>query len=298
MIDPARRRELIRKVGGRRIIAAPDLMDTWSRRFAASAKPAAVMRTLLVASVSVIVAGTIGACALSTAGLTIVDKEAVRLARVVSDIVPDAAALSKSALRIKFRAASRAIAIVDETILARPVDPAALTWFERVFGRPAPQVNPGREAVLLGIVDRVTALPVDQRADAVDDMMLWVTLGQNREAWKVMMNIAGQPPETRKALLSANYEGLRQVLAWLQERQKGSPAFENLAAAVDRHRLELAGENTALEAINQTLRQAAEGIRGRRFACRRQASELETCLGQAAPWTPPKPPPHLERKVR
>lgn len=279
MIDPARRRQLILKVGTRRIIAAPDLTDTWSRRLAAMAKPAAIMRVLLIALVSIAIAGGV----VLAAGYSLTDRESTRLARIVTDVVPDVAAVSDADLRIRFRAVARAITFIDQAIMAKPANPASLTWFERVFGILAPQIDPGREAVLLGIIGRLAALPVNQRADAIDNMMQWVSIGQNQEAWKVMMRIAGLPPETRRILLAADFEGLRQVLNWLQERQAGSHATENLAAAVQRHRLELAEENRALGAVNQLLRQGAEGIRGRRFACRRQASELETCLGQKAP---------------
>ncbi len=279
MIDPARRRQLIREVGTRRILAAPDLTDTWSRRLAAMVKPAAVIRALVIASVSIAIA----ACASLAAGYSLTDRDGTRLSRLVVDLVPDVAILSDADLRIRFRAAARAITFIDQAIMARPADPASLTWFERVFGRPAPQVDPGREAVLIGIVDRLAALPADQRADAIENMMLWVSIGQNQEAWKVMKSLAGLLPEARKALLADDFGGLRQVLTWLHERQADIPTSKNLSAAVERHRLELADENKALEAVNQSLRQGAEDIRGRRFACRRQTSELETCLGRKAP---------------
>lgn len=280
MIDPTRRKELILRVGLGRITRARDLEDTWSRRLAAMVKPAVVLRTVLIASVSVVVAGAATACAGVVGGYSVVPRDSVRLARLVADLVPDAAALTAADLRIRFRSAARAVAIVDQTITARPVDPASLTWFERVFGTPAPQVDPGREAALLGVVDHLAALPIDQRADAIDDMVQWALLGRNRHVWTVMKHIGEQPAEVRQALLGGEAKGLIGVLAWLRERQGRGPEITNLTKAIEMHRRELADEIARMNQQNQSLLRETEGLRGRRIACGKQAAEFTACLKQ------------------
>lgn len=281
MIDPARRKELIRRVGFGRITGARDLQDTWSRRRAVMARPAVIFRTVLVASVSIVVAGTTAACAVVANGYSLVPQGSLRLARLVQDLVPDAAALSEADLRIRFRSAARAIVVIDQTITARPVDPSSLTWFERVFATPAPQVDPGREAALLGIVEHLAALPIAQRADAIDDMMQWAFLRQNQEVWKLMKHIGEQPPEVRKALLGANAGGLRQILAWLHERHGRGPEIGDLTRAIEMHRRELADELVRMSEQNRSLAREAENLRGRRIACRKQSDELTACLARA-----------------
>ncbi|ODT49061.1 MAG: hypothetical protein ABS59_11450 [Methylobacterium sp. SCN 67-24] len=280
MIDPTRRKELIRRVGLGRITRARDLEDTWGRRLAAIAKPAAVLHALLISSVSIAVAGAATACVVFAGGYSLVSRDSLQLGRLVADLVPDAATLSAADLRVRFRSAARAVTLVDQTITARPVDPASLAWFERVFGTPAPQVDPGREAALLGIVDRLATLPIDQRADAADDMMQWALLGQNRHVWRVMKHIGEQPSEVRQVLLGSEAKGLIGVLAWLRERQGRGPEITNLTKAIEMHRRELADEIARMNQQNQSLLRETEGLRGRRIACGKQAAEFTACLKQ------------------
>lgn len=280
MIDPTRRQQLIRKVGLRRIISDRDLRDTWSRRRAAMAKPAAVLHALLISIVSIAVAGAATAYVVVAGGYSLVPRDSLQLGRLVADLVPDAAALTAADLRVRFRSAARAVTLVDQTITAKPVDPASLAWFERVFATPAPQVDPGREAALLGIVDHLAALPIAQRAEAVDDMMQWALLGRNRHVWTVIKHIAEQPAEVRQALLGGEAKGLIGVLAWLRERQGRGPEIANLTKAIEMHRRELADEIARMNQQNRSLLSETESLRGRRVACGKQASDFITCLAQ------------------
>jgi hypothetical protein len=282
VIDPVRRKDLIRRVGLGRITAARDLKDTWSRQRAAMAKPAVIARTILIASVSIVVAGATTACAVVANGYSLVPQGSLRLARLVEDLVPDVAALSEADLRIRFRSAARAIVIVDQTITARPVDPSSLTWFERVFATQAPQVDPGREAALLGIVGHLAALPTEQRADAIDNMMQWAFLRQNQEVWKLMKHIGEQQPEVRLAIMGSNAKGLIDVVAWLRERQDRGPEIASLAKAIEMHRRELADELARMSEQNRSLAREAENVRGHRIACRKQSGELTACLARAS----------------
>lgn len=99
--------ELILRVGLGCITRARDLEDTWSRRLAAMAKPTVVLRSALIASVSVVVAGAATACAGMVRGYSVVPRDSERLARLVADLVPNATVLSEADTRIRFRSAAR-----------------------------------------------------------------------------------------------------------------------------------------------------------------------------------------------
>lgn len=262
-----------------RINSARDLEDTWSRRLSAMAKPAAVLNAILTIAVTAALVSGVGAAA----GYTIASDETVRLARLVDDLVPAASALNKADLRTRFRAAARAVVIVDETISSRPSDPTEQVWFERIIGRPAPVVDPGREAILLGIVDRIATYPVGQRADLLDQIVLWAASAPHREAWAVIRRLGELPSETRRMLMDADAKGLGEILRWLQERSKRDTEIRSLQAAAEGERLELGDQARRLQEEIRSMNRALEGSRARRPACQRHLSSFDACMTKAPP---------------
>lgn len=266
-----------------RINSARDLEDTWRRRLSAMTKPAAVLNATLISLLAILVAGVMAVCSFAAAGYSLASNDTVRLARLVEDLVPQAALLNKADLRTRFRSAARAVMIVDETITSRRSDPAEQVWFERILGRPAPMIDPGREAILLGIIDRVASHPSGQRADLLDQMVLWAATDAHREAWAIVRRVGELPAATRRALMDADAKGLEEVLRWLQDRSKGGNEIRSLKSTVEGHRLELGDQARTLQEQIRSMNGTLEAVRARRMACQRHVSAFDTCMTRAPP---------------
>lgn len=276
-------KQLVRRMGFGRVLSARDLEDTWSRRIAAMSRPTAILNALLTSSLAILVATIAVASVATAAGYQVVATETVQLARLVEDLVPDAKVLVRADVRIRFRAAARAVTIVQETIVARPTDPAAEGWHERFLGRPSPVIDPGREAVLLGIVDRISKHPTGQRGDLIDQMMLWADSASHREAWALVKQLGDLPAELRRALLEADAKALRDVMMWLRDRVGSGAEIRRLEGVVNAHRLELGDQSKALQDEVRSMATRLETARDRRNSCQRHSDLFNTCMTRPIP---------------
>lgn len=276
-------KKLLRRLGLGRVLSARDLEDTWSRRIAAITKPAAILNALLTSSLAILVATAIAVSVGTAAGYRVVPTATVRLAGLVEDLVQDANDLSRTDLRIRFRAAARAVTVVHDTIVMRSADSAAESWHKRFFGRPSPLIDPGREAVLLGIVDRISTYPAAERGDLIDQMMLWTESASHREAWALVKQLGDLPAEVRRALIGADAKALGDVLIWLQERVGRGAEIRHLQGVVNAHRLELSDQSKALQDEVRSMTRRLESARDRRRACQRHSDLFHACMMRASP---------------
>ena len=271
----ARRRELRQQVGiFGRITSAADIPDRWHRRLASWLKP----RHLVAVSSGSAFVVLLLLLFLWTAGFSIVPRERFALLAVVESAVPNLSELSAADLRVRSSAAARAIMLIDNAITSRPADPKAFGWYARIFGKTAPQLDPGREAAFLNLIDNIVAHPVESRTDIVDRMVMWAAASLDGDVWALLKKIGDSPPKIRAAFIQAGGGDLLEVLVWMRERQEKTSEVRSLEAAVVGHRLELDDQTKALQEQLRKMTAQLEASRDLRQTCTRHVRAFESCM--------------------
>ena len=271
----ARRRELRQQVGiFGRITSAADIPDRWHRRLSSWLKPRHVVAVGSGAAFLVLLL----VLGLWTAGFSIVPRERFALLAVVESMVPDAGRLSAADLRVRSSAAARALLLVDRAITARPADPSALGWYARIFGKTAPQLDPGREAVFLRLVDTIAMHPIEAQSDVVDRMAMSAVASSDADVWTLLRKIGDSPLDIRVAFMRASGRELVEVLAWMRERQARGNQVRSLEGLLIGHRYELEDQAKALRDQIRGIAQDLEENRERRHACARHVREFNMCV--------------------
>lgn len=267
------RRALLRRVGLRRITSAEDFEDRWGERIASMLKP----RNMVPA----IIAGTMLTLLLMVAlllgGYGIASPVQKRILSVVESAIPEFADLDGAELRVRTSATVRAIELIDRAITSRPGDPSKLRWYARLFGRQAPQVDPGKEAVFLTLVDLIASKPVAEQADLAEQMILWAGSNNDQHVWAILKAVGELPADIRQVLMASNADEFRRVLAWLAERRRSAGEIRGLTSAVAGEQAELDDQRRRVTEQIQSMARERERGSDVRNACERHIRDFEAC---------------------
>lgn len=279
MINEEDRKALERRVGLRaRITSAADLEDDWRQRFARLLKPGVLVQSGVVMVVAVLLF-LIG---IALSGREIVPSSSVRLARTVEDLVPDADGLGASLLRARLAGLQRSLEFVDRAIVT-PAKPSDYAWFARIFGTPAPQLDPGRAAALAALMDKVSALPFDRQSDMIDNIVSWASAAATAETLGLLRRLGDLPADIRQAMLATNASQLRETIGWLSERRAKERDIRTLSSAIQGHRLELADQEAMLKSRSTSMMRELERRRDQGSACGRHIRDFDDCLTGKSP---------------
>lgn len=287
MINEEDHEALVRRVGVRaRITRAVDLEDNWRERFARLSKPGVVVQSVVVMVLTVLLFLIV----IALSGREIVPSSSVRLARTVEDLVPDAEGLGASLLRARLGGLQRSLEFVDRVIVP-PVKPSDYGWFARIFGRPAPQLEPGRAAALAELIDKVISYPPDRRSDMIDNIVSWASASATAETVVLLRLLGNLPADIRQAMLATNASQLRETINWLLERRAKERDIHTLSSAVEGHRLELADQLAMLKSRSASMMLELERRRDQGSICARYIRDFDDCLTPRTPRTGlgPKP---------
>lgn len=269
------RAALLRKVGTRRITDAADFEDSWGYRLSYILKP----RRLLGAAGLAVTVMLVIATGLWSAGFQIIGPGRAQLLGFAESAVPDPGALSASDLRVRIAGLARAVEFVDRTVTGAPPGHAGLGWYARLFGRHPPEIDPGRAAVLLQLIDLINGYPLAEREGVVERIVL--RAGGEAESWSVLKIVADLPPEARKLLLAADAAQFREVAAWLKQRPLREFEPSSLLSAIKQQQEELADITQAGRARVKAMTEELERRKSRGSVCRRHIGDFERCLNTA-----------------
>lgn len=276
MIDiETRRRELRRHVSViSRVTSAEDIRDTWHRRLAAWMKP----RHVITFASGVAATLVVTALLFAATGHTIVSRRQTALLALATSVIPDAAGYDAAHARVALSTSARTNLFIDQVITGRKADPADLSWHVRVFGRPAPQVSPGREAILLALVDRIAAQPPENHADLIDRLVMTWGLSEDAKLWSLFQKLGGLDPKSRQVLMEADAKALLDIIGWLKERVAREGTAASLRSMAEAHRLELADQAKGLQEGIRAMMLQLENARDRKTACAPHVRAFEACV--------------------
>ena len=257
-----------------RATSAEDFRDTWHRRLAAMLKPRRVIAVASGAAAMVLLIVLLFAAT----GHTVVSRKQMALLALAESVVPDAAGYDAAHTRVALSTAVRTTLFIDQVITGRKADPADLSWHWSVFGRPAPQVSPGREAILLALVDRIAAQPTENHADLIDRLVMTWGLSDDAKAWSLFQKLGGLDPKSRHAMMEADAKALLEVIGWLKERVAREGTVASLRGVVEAHRLELADQMKGLQEGARAMMLQLESTRDRKIACAPHVKAFEACV--------------------
>lgn len=272
----ANRTALLKRVGHRRITSAEDFEDGWGYRISYLFQP----RHVLVA-----VGLAMGILLIVTAGLwltgfRVVSQSRAQLADLAETAVLDAGNLSAAELRVRVAGAARALEFVDRAITGSPPQHAGTEWHVRLFGRRSPEVEPGRVAVLLTLIDKINSYPLADQQGMIERIVL--TAGGEANTWAILKVLADLPNDVRKLLLAADAAQLKEVIAWLRQRPRLEVEPSSLLAAITHQKEEIADVTQAGRARVKAMTEELERLRGKSSACRRHVDDFDRCLNASA----------------
>jgi hypothetical protein len=271
----ARREELLQQISVfKRLTAAVDLRDKWHRRFASMLKPRHVISFLLGAATMLLLI----MLPFVATGHTVASRKEMTLLALVERVVPDAAGYDAAHARVALSTAARTILFIDQAITGRKADPADLFWHVSVFGRPAPQVSPGREAILLALVDRIAAQPPENHADLIDRLVMTWGLSEDAKLWSLFQKLGGLDPKSRQILMEADAKALLDIVRWLEERVARERTVTSIRSMAEAHRLELADQAKGLQESTRAMMLQLENTRDRKMACAPYVRAFEACV--------------------
>lgn len=270
-----RKRELRRTVGiFRRITTAADVGDTWHRRVASWMKPRHIVAVASGAAAIVLLLIVL----LNVSGFSVVSSDRLARLALIESAVPEGTDLVAADLRVRASASARAITFVDKAITSNSPDPALIGWFQVIFRRPAPQVDPGRETIFLKIIDTIAKAPSNLWSEHVDSMIMAATIASDRGAWSLIRKLGDVPPPIRAALLDADAAVLAEVIRWMRERQARGHDVSSIGALIAGDRLELDDQAKALREQFRKMTGEMETHRDRRQICSRHVREFASCM--------------------
>lgn len=276
MIDiNARKRELRRQVSVfARATSAEDFRDTWHRRIASMLKPRHVIAVVSGAAAMILLIVLL----VVATGHTVVSRKQMALLALAERVVPDAAAYDAAHARVALSTAVRTTLFIDQVITGRKPDPAELSWHVRILGRPAPQVSPGREAILLALIDRIAAQPAEEHADLIDRLVMTWGVSQDAKTWSLFEKLGGLDPKSRQALMEADAKALLDVIGWVKERIAREGKVASLRSMLEAHRLELDDQAKGLQERTRAMMLQLENTRDRKVACVPHVKAFEACV--------------------
>lgn len=266
------RAALLRRVGSRRITDAADFEDSWSYGLSYVLKP----RRLLGAAGLAVTVMLVIATGLWSAGFQIIGPGRAQLLGFAESAVPHPAALSAADLRVRIAGLARAVEFVDRAVTPIPPDHAGSSWYARLFGRHSPEIDPGRTAVLLNLIDRINNAPLIEREGLVERIVL--RAGGETESWSVLKVVADLPPEARKLLLTADAAQFKEVAAWLKQLPLREFEPSSLLSAIKQQQEELADVIQAGRTRVKAMTEELERRKSRNSVCRRHIDDFERCL--------------------
>lgn len=276
MIDiNARRKELRQQVSVfARATSAEDFHDTWHRRLASMLKPRHVIAVVSGAAAMTLLIVLLFAAT----GHTVASRKQMTLLALAESVVPDAAGYDAAHARVALSTAARTTLFIDQVITGRKADPTDLSWHVRVFGRPAPQVSPGREAILLALLDRIAAQPPEKHAELIDRLVMTWGLSEDAKLWSLFQKLGGLDPKSRQVLMEADAKALLDIIGWLKERVAREGTVVSLRSMAEAHRLELADQAKGLQERIRAMMLQLENTRDRKTACAPHVRAFEACV--------------------
>lgn len=270
-----RRRELRREVGiVKRITTAADIGDTWHRRIASWIKPRHLVAVASGAAAIVLILMFL----LNVLGFSVVSRDRLALLALIESAVPQGTELLAADLRVRASASARAVAFIDRAVTSSPPDPASAGWFQSIFGKPAPQVDPGRETIFLKIIDTIAKAPRELWSEQVESMIMTATIASDAGSWSLLKKLGDAPPQIRAALLGANATVLAEVIRWMRERQVRGHEVSSIGALIGGDRLELDDQAKALREQFRKMTGEIESHRDLRQTCSRHVRAFEFCM--------------------
>ena len=257
-----------------RVTSAEDLLDTWHRRFASWMKP----RHLIALAGGAVAMALAIAVAIASGGYTMVPRHRMALLAIAESVVPDPSALDVASVRVSLSTAARTSLFIDRAITGRGSDPSDLSWHQRLLGRPAPQLVPGREAILLDLIDKIAAQPPERHGELVDRIVMTWANRDDASAWNLVKKLGELGAETREILMAADAQALTDVVGWLRQRSGRERQVASLRHLLELDKLELADQAKGLREDIRALTLQLEKGRERREACRPRAKAFEDCM--------------------